>query len=255
MSNRRASNQILYSSWQQLDSEPSSIPGIRVTESSPQQSRAARIRLLAGRATVDLTAFVGQRVTLARVSEDIMGWPVIAATEGRVVDGAAFGESSPALVPKGGRGTRAWFRQRVLHVVAGYGQVQALQAWLDAQMAGLPQPVTLDALMSLPDVERTSDRVDEIGLALEGEHCGVPGCRWFLTDYDREGGIGNGFLVMPANPYGLVSEHGSVYGRDLLGGGWFQVPVPSGVTFGSLVDRWSLEVCDDRELVGVSALT
>lgn len=232
--------------------EPRDVSGVTCTSSRSCDARSATIRRLTAAHSVDLADHMGSNVTLVIAGETVLGWPTVVAMEGRVADGARYGASGAALIPKGGRGAGAYTRLRALHVLPGYGRVEQAQAWVDAQIEKLPTAVTIETLTAaLPDVEATGERLDEFGLALEGTHLGVPGCRWYLTDYDVEGDIANGFMVMPPNDHGFISEHGSAYGRDLVRNGWAVVPVPQGVTFPSLMETVWGQTCTDRELVGV----
>ena len=117
----------------------------------------------------------------------------------------------------------------------------AMQKGRDHEWSEL-MAATWAVLVALPDRDAGDgeDLPESIGAVLTGtmNFMGdrIAGATWFLTDYDRKGDVANGYLVVPGNDAGAVSEHGSIYGRNLIGQGFAPVPFPSGLTFRDVVN-------------------
>jgi hypothetical protein len=171
------------------------------------------------RAVVDWADLVGKKVTMLLSGKTMFGAALVTVEEATIF--AASGRSGCAFgyLPKGKRSRGFGLQpERVLDVVEGYGGRTVLTERLAAVQARFPKLValTVDRLLDLPE------RGNDCTLAVFGRWS-LPGCDgtsaalWLLHSYLREDDIVEGVLYLPAGVG--VSEHGSVYGRDLLGVG------------------------------------
>lgn len=201
--------------------EPASDSGVRITTfclSGEPQAAALVSAVVKAYPSVtgrtprpDLLALVGQKVSVLRHGEGMLGHSMVTLTPGTVFVGGRSGE--PALLPKGSRKNGIVLRN-VLDVTGGFdGKV--LRDNVATVKARFPDLVRLtrEHLTDLPG------RGNTCRLAVLGTYsCGdgpIPGCLWLLHSYMRAEDIVEGVLLVP--PWGSgVSEHGSVYGRDLL---------------------------------------
>lgn len=161
----------------------------------------------------------GERVTLMCIGQNFLGAPIISAEEGKL-----FPTSHPgcvaAYLPKGKRTKGLGLKpERVLDFVTGYGGVEALRGRLEEERARLPRlrPLTVERLRQLP--EQAPEEGARCTLAAFGRWAlpyeETTTAVWLLHSYMAEDDIAEGVLFVP--PEIGTSEHGSVYGRDLLG--------------------------------------
>lgn len=150
-------------------------------------------------------------VTILQYGETMFGAPLIDCAEGRLFPRDGY----VAFLPKGAR-TRA-FRlktENILAVARGFGQGDRLKEHVDSYVNALPHagPLTQEHLNALPSRGRTCT------LAAVGTSpffgATLPGI-WLVHSYLAEADIAEGVFVVP-DGHGAVTEHGSVYGRDLL---------------------------------------
>lgn len=104
-------------------------------------------------------------------------------------------------------------------------------------------------LDQVPQADPMEPPPSAVALTVFGTHPGFAGernrsagCVWFITDYDKDNDIANGYMWAPSDS-GLYSEHGSVPGRYLrtFGG---KTSTPPGMSF-----RDCMELPDDRSSV------
>ncbi len=158
-----------------------------------------------------LDAHVDRKVSVLRVSRNMMGAASILAEEGRVFRGSR----GPALLPKGKR-AYGWSLNPagMLDVEPGYGGIPTLAERVASVQATLPdlRPLTPERLCQLPTRGATCS------LAVFGTwpmpDVRAAGAIWLLHSYLPDDDIAEGVLLL--RPEHGVSEHGSVYGRQLL---------------------------------------
>lgn len=152
-----------------------------------------------------------QPVTFLRYGRTMLGVPVISLDEGRLY----VRDGKIVCLPKGRR-TRGYRLEQanILALTGGFNQGDALRAILDGFVRELSDltELTQDDLAGLPN------RGNNCTLAAVGTSpffgSDVPGV-WLLHSYIAEDDIAEGVFVV-ADGHGAVTEHGSVYGRDLL---------------------------------------
>lgn len=157
------------------------------------------------------TLVYDEPVTILQYGRTVFGVPIIDVAEGRLFPRDGY----VAFLPKGAR-TRA-FRlktENILAVARGFRQGDRLQGHVDSYVNALPLagPLTQEHLNALPSRGRTCT-LAAVGTSpfFDGPLPGI----WLLHSYLAEADIAEGVFVVP-DGYGAVTEHGSVYGRDLL---------------------------------------
>jgi hypothetical protein len=203
-----------------------------------------------------LGALADSRISIAYTTRGMFGAPFIEARECTLMpspiptsaasttraDGLASGNQEPvatrlALRPAGARSRMiALDAGDVLDVEPGYGTIDLLRERVELSRAGLPRLEALaqEDLLALPDYnlelgdqsadDGHDDRDDEeepptmIRLAVMGTcrlpHVTSPAAIWLLHSYSPDDDIAEGYLLI--NPSDGCSEHGSIYGRDIL---------------------------------------
>ena len=195
--------------------------GEHAVEMSADRAASARAHLvhreLATRALDPETIAPGQRVTIVRTADTILGGVSLIATDarwvGRHLAGGQTGWQASTLD-----------QHPTVRAVPTLGQLR------DEELQALPRYDTLAEAYDDAAPTRTP-----IGLAAYGSWPVLGqllvGAAWLLYAYDPDTDIAEGFLALPADSPG-VSEHGSVYGADLLHRGQLgTLPVPAGLTF------------------------
>lgn len=189
----------------------------------------------------------GQQVTVFRHSEGMLGGTLNAA-EGRIRDhrGEVF------FLPKGSRRNGYLLKpDSILDIRPGWKtQTRDITREVENAVEGLPTmtAVTQVDLEALPHPDAYDpDQPLMIGMVAFGTWP-LPGgrsagCMWLLTEYDPANDIADGYLRV-ADGSGGFSEHGSCYGRDLLGGTVGKVVTPARLTF---ADALRLGDVTDRE--------
>lgn len=164
----------------------------------------------------EVRELAGQKVTLVRAGENMIGGEMIVATEGTIFIGVSHGNPL-AIKPKRNRtrGLRLDLTN-VLDVIPGYSTAIA-QGYVDEVRAHFPQvrEITQERLLELP---RSWDE-QMITFCAFGEYR-LPDCRAtdaivMFAEYDDVNDILDSGVVLVRPEFG-VSEHGSMYGRDLL---------------------------------------
>jgi len=213
--------------------EPSSVPGTQVTRLSVGGDPDAEAIVAAvtadyhrvtGRPPVtdeQLAGLVTHKVTLLRIGENMLGARAIVASPGTIFRGSRL-----ALLPKGSR--RHGFgisAGSVLDVAPGYAGVEVLRQRVAAVRATLPDltELTKERLAQLPT--RGRDCTLAVFCTWQLPHATAPGAIWLLHSYLPGDDIAEGVLLV--RPELGVSEHGSVFGRQLLqlGGEIVDAPV------------------------------
>jgi hypothetical protein len=173
------------------------------------------------RRMIDFATLDGQKVTLLVAGQNMLGAPILLARPCTIRSGGT------AYLPKGSR-TRGYRLQpeRVLDWTAGYDGADVLRQRLDDVRQRFPQvrPLTKERLQKLPN------RGSTCTLAVFGRHQlpGMPPCldaMWLLHSYINDGDIVEGVLY--TRPDAGISEHGSIYGSDLLRVGGEIVDAPT----------------------------
>lgn len=154
----------------------------------------------------------GERVTILRAGTGMFGASTPIIQQGRVfrAQGGVLG-----FLPVGKR-TKGLRLSGVLDVVENTkpSAVDDLnRRWYES--TGLPatEPLTTEAL-------RGASRENPIAVVwthpgFDGGEGRTEGCVWYIDDYQEEDDIANGYCWCPSDS-GLSSEHGSVYGKDIL---------------------------------------
>lgn len=156
----------------------------------------------------------GAQVTVTRFGENMLGGTFIVADEGRLH------RAGTVILPKGAKTKGFLIRQaveqgKVLDVVPGYDTARA-KAKVDAELARIP--VLSD--LTQEDLDALSSRSNTCSLAVFGTWPGFPSsgsCTnavWLIHSYLKSEDIVEGVLFV--DPSTGESEHGSVFGRDLL---------------------------------------
>lgn len=172
-----------------------------------------------------LAALNGTSVTLLRAGESEFGSGSIQTTEGTIF----LAGDNLAYLPKGKR--KNGYRLSpggVLDVEVGYNKVGVLRERVERVKATFPEveKLTREHLLALPE-EAPSPA--QIGLVVFGTWRGPDGrssgAVWCLHSYMREDDIVEGFLLV--RPEDGESEHGSIYGKQLLSFGGRVVNPPA----------------------------
>lgn len=228
---------------------------------SPERARAVA-DVVKDVPRIDLSEYIGKgplTIVTTHMGGGMLGsGPVISVRQGRLVPGVSYGKPGHAmLVLKGARGGRAYDMSQVdaLDVRKGYVPVESFPEWEqrvdEAQAAREANAAAVTAaLAALPEAEADVEPPSAIGAVLTGtmDFFGdtVEGATWFLTDYSPEDDIANGYLVVPGNAAGAVSEHGSILGKDLARQGFAPRTVPEGLTFAGIV-QVAIRATDDGD--------
>lgn len=183
----------------------------------------------------DLANLLGQKVTLVKNGENMLGGGMIVAHEGTLTIGSS---GSPIIIPK--RARNRGFKidyDRLLDVIPGYSTAKA-QALVDEVRSHFPtlRPLTQERLNKLPE------RSETLTLCVFGSYR-MPDSTCsdaivLASEYDAENDIVDGGVVLLRPEHG-VSEHGSVYGQNLLRGHFGEVVGYEPITF-----RDALHLCD-----------
>jgi len=216
---------VLLTSVVEAPAESGNVPGVSVTRVSISGDRHAACiveAVVAAYPRLDdsgagLRALDGQKVTVLRYGENMLGAGMIFTEEGTLFNGGA------ALLPKGKRrnGHRLG-ADSVLDVVPGYnhGSLATRVAAVRAQFPEVRE-LTKERVAALP-VESA-----ECSLAVFGRwrmpHGVGHNAVWLLNDFLSDE-IVEGVLFVP--PHIGVSEHGSIYLADLLAVGGEIVDAP-----------------------------
>lgn len=180
----------------------------------------------------------GSKVTLLRTGENMFGATSVQAAEGTIF---VTGRDVLAYLPKGKR--TSGFRlsaEQVLDVEVGYNKTDVLRQRIEQVKARYPvvEELTQEHLLALPE-EAPSPA--QIGLVVFGTWRGPagnsPGAVWCLHSYIPEDDIVEGYLIV--RPEDGDSEHGSIYGRQLLQFGG-RVVNPPALSFAECFDLGAL---------------
>lgn len=200
--------------------EGSEVPGLTMIKLSGEPHAAAIVNAVAGnynRITGSprpdqamLENLIGEKVTLIQTGENMIGAGAIVAREGKLFAGSR----GVAILPKGKR-TRGYSvdPSRLLDVVLGYQADHAAE--LVSRVRGkFPQlrNLTQERLEQLPRDSNTCS------LAVFGSNrlFDAPDCLWLIGEYWPEDDICDTNVLLIRPEFG-TSEHGSCYGRELLG--------------------------------------
>jgi hypothetical protein len=198
------------------------VDGQIMTKLSGERDQAALVAAvvenyhrLTGEPKLDVDAVlaerIGQRVTLILAGETMFGGGVIAACEGTLFRG----QRGIGLLPKGARTKgKLVSPEKVLDVLAGWVGPTA-KGLIDQARAHYPQlePLTQEHFAALPAASH------DCSLAIFG-HWPMPDCHsydaiWLLGEYDSANDIADCAVLLLRPEHGF-SEHGSVFGRQLL---------------------------------------
>ena len=180
----------------------------------------------------------GQRVTIVRTADTILGGVSLIATDARWV-GRHLAGGQTGWQAKGQR-TRA-YRWTPNQLVLPDWQASTLDQHPTVRAVPTLGQLRDEELQALPRYDTLAEAYDDaaptrtpIGLAAYGSWPVLGqllvGAAWLLYAYDPDTDIAEGFLALPADSPG-VSEHGSVYGADLLHRGQLgTLPVPAVLT-------------------------
>lgn len=181
----------------------------------------------------DLQALIGQKVTLVRTGENMFGSGILNAQEGKLF------ESSRGLgiLPKGARSKGFVVNpEKVLDVFPGYdaaGPSEMVRKVRDH--FPILQPLTQERFNELPAESST------LSLCMFGSYrmpdSTAAGSIYLATNYLREDDIIEGVLLI--RPEHGVSEHGSVWGQQLLRSSFGEV-----VGFEPISFAEGLELCN-----------
>jgi len=164
----------------------------------------------------ELRAKIGEKVTLIRGGENMLGSSILNAIEGRIFEGAS---GALAVLPKGSR-TQGYRIEpaKVVDILDGYATAQA-QDLVAGVRDAYPQlqNLTQERLEQLPG---EGSETEMLSLALLGERR-MPDSRcvdaiWLIGEYWPEEDICDRSVLLIRPEHG-TSEHGSEYGRNLVG--------------------------------------
>lgn len=150
-------------------------------------------------------------VTILQYGRTMFGAPLIDVAEGRLFRRDGY----VAFLPKGKR-TKGYRlkSENILALTRGFGHGDRLKEHVDSYVNALPfaGPLTQEHLNALPNRGGTCT-LAAVGTSqfFDGPLPGI----WLLHSYLAEADIAEGVFVVP-DGYGAVTEHGSIYGRDLL---------------------------------------
>jgi hypothetical protein len=150
-------------------------------------------------------------ITILQYGRTMFGVPLIDVAEGRLFARDGY----VAFLPKGKR-TKGYRlkTENILAVARGFGHGDRLKQQVTRYADALPLagPLTQEHLNALPSRGHTCT-LAAVGTSpfYDGPLPGI----WLLHSYLAEADIAEGVFVVP-DGYGAVTEHGSVYGRDLL---------------------------------------
>lgn len=172
------------------------------------------------------------KLTLAMTGGNMLGSPLVYAVEASL---RMVGDRL-VMMPKGARSKGFYLKgDKVLDAVEGYGKVGVLQDRIDLVRATLPELVAL----TKADLEAVTGKVDEDGgsppvvLAVVGTwrmpDGDSPAAVWLISEYDADDDIADGVLLVKESDG--FSEHGSVYGEQLLSGRFGKVAGFAGMSF------------------------
>jgi hypothetical protein len=158
----------------------------------------------------DLKLLIGSKVTLIRTGENMLGSNMLVAQEGKLFEGSG----GMGILPKGARSKG--FRvqpEYVLDVLPGYDTAQA-EELVGKVRSHFPQvqALTQERLAELPTNSET------LGLCMFGTYRMPWGSQtdalYLASEYFPTDDIVQGIVLLRGE--NGVSEHGSVYGQDLL---------------------------------------
>lgn len=182
----------------------------------------------------DLYDLIGQKVTLVQSGENYIGGRLLNAQEGKLFTGTrGYG-----ILPKGARSKGFVVRpEKVVDVLPGYATDEAVKLVAEVR-AKLPvlKPLTQERLDELPYSSQT------LSLCLFGGYAtpeGVQPDAIYLASgyYGQEDDIVEGVVLLRPE-YGF-SEHGSIYGKQLLG-----LPMGEVVGFQPISFAEGIKLCD-----------
>lgn len=201
--------------------EPSNTPGITVTRISigGEAHAAAIVNAVANaypRVEVDWPSLIGKKVTYLRAASGTYGATSIIAEEGTVFE-TSRSDCIVAILPKGKRtnGHGITASMNILDCIDGYKTAE-LERRVQEVRARFPQlkKLTQERLNALPS------RSNICSLAVFGTHrmpdATATDAVWLLHSYQNGDGDDIVEGVLFVRPDVGFSEHGSVYGRDLL---------------------------------------
>ena len=155
-------------------------------------------------------------VTFLRYGHTMLGVPLISLEEGRLFLREGYGSTQQIVCLPKGRRTKGYRLQpdQILAVRRGFNQGDTLRVLVDDLVRVLPavETLTQDDLNALPTRGGTCTLAAVGTSPFYGSN--VPGV-WLLHSYMPEADIAEGVFVVP-DGHGAVTEHGSVYGRELL---------------------------------------
>ena len=165
----------------------------------------------------ELLERVGEKVTLVRTGENMLGSSILNAIEGKLFE-SSRGPGQLGILPKGARSKGFVVDPaKVIDIIPGYSTEQA-QEYVASVRAYYPQlqNLTKERLLELP---REGDGGETCALALLGEWR-MPDSRsldaiWLIGEYWPDEDICDRSVLLIRPEYG-TSEHGSVYGDQLL---------------------------------------
>jgi len=192
---------------------------------------------------------MGEKVTIVRTGTNMMGCGLLVAQEGKLFEGS----QGYAILPKGAR--KKGYRvnpDEVLAVIDGYRTDIAL-AMCETVTNRLPKldKLTQERLESLP-APGSSEVGTPVSLAVFGTwrmpDGDCPGAIWLCGEYDKEHDIVDGCVILLRPEHG-ESEHGSVYGRQLLSGQFGEIVGFQPMPFGDAVKLCNLDFEEARDRV------
>lgn len=184
----------------------------------------------------DLELLIGEKVTLIQVGGNMMGAGVIAEQEGKLFHGSG---DTLGILPKGARskGYRV-DPDKVLDVLPGYSAADAAEM-VRRVRDHFPKlkPLTQERLNGLPSNSET------LSLCVFGSYrmpdSTATDALYLLSEYMREDDIVEGVLLI-REEHGF-SEHGSVWGRTLVGGRFGEVVGFEPISFAEGIHLCNLE--------------
>lgn len=191
--------------------------------------------------TINALAATRQKVTVATASRGQFGAGSIRAMEGTVF----AGNRGVGILPKGKR-TNGFLLKDVLDFELGYNKIGVLQDRVNEVRAHFPvtEKLTQEHLDALPSRSSTCS-LAVFGTVRMPDGPSSAGI-WLLSEYQPEDDIVDGVLLI--RPEDGTSEHGSIFGRQLLNVGG-KITNFGGCTFREAVELTDMDYTAARAAV------
>jgi hypothetical protein len=156
---------------------------------------------------------IGEKITIVKSGENMLGGGSIVGIEGRIFQGSR----GLAILPKGKRSKGYQVKEDgLLDIIEGWRMDEAQRLVVTAR-AHYPELVNLkpERLAQLPGEDEADPVMCSLALFGRNPVFGGSDCVWLIGEYWPEDDICDRNVLLIRPEFG-VSEHGSCYGRELL---------------------------------------